>query len=717
MRDLLDLGSAAQILKDIERGAVRVSTIESTRPSPFASALLFSYIANYIYEGDAPLAERRAQALSIDQSQLEEILGSTDFRELLDKAAMDEVEAHLQSLDPEYHARHTDGLHDLLLKLGDLTGEEIEGRSVSPEVASSVANLVRTRRAVSVRIGSETRYIPVEYAARYRDGLGTPLPPGLAETFLAPVPHALTSILRRYARTHGPFTTSEVALRYNLALEQVETNLRQLHIESKLLEGEFRPGGVHREWCDPDVLQQIRRKSLARLRREVVPAEQHVFARLLVRWQGANSPRRGMDALVDAIENLQGAELIASDLEREILPARIAEYRTSDLDTLLASGEIVWVGRAPLGRRDGRVSLYLTDALRSLFPPAFGDDRIPGLSERAKQIYAYLLEQGASFHAALHQAAGGGFPNETTDALWELVWAGLITNDTYHPVRSLLFSPEVERHRAQPYVPPGSPEFLQRLRARRGGSWVGQGRWSALKHRVHSAQSPTDWSIATAQQLLVRYGVVMRETAAAEDIPGGYAAIYPALKTMEENGWIRRGMFVAGMGAAQFANPKAVDMLRSLRNDPERADTVHLAASDPANPYGSLLPWVQGSGDHTMSRSVGANVILVNGQLAGFFRRRNPAIVTFLPEEDPERGRVAKEVAQKLAAVAIRHQTRRGGLLIATIDGTPAGEHVLARFLQESGFVLTAAGFQMRRVQRPATEPPAPEEEFDTEDA
>jgi ATP-dependent Lhr-like helicase len=727
VRELLDLGSAADVLKKIERGTIRVTTIDSAKPSPYASALLFSYIANYIYEGDAPMAERRAQALSIDQSQLEEILGSTDFRELLDKSAMEEVEAQLQSLDPDYQARHADGLHDLLLKLGDLTEDEIAARSATPEVAASITKLAQTRRVVRVRIAREARFIPVEYAARYRDGLGTPLPPGLPETFLEPSPgpsnDPLAAIVRRFARTHGPFTTLELSARYALASAEIEAALRGLHNQSKLLEGEFRPGGVHREWCDPDVLQQIRRKTLARLRKEVVPAEQHVFARLLARWQGTTAPRRGLDALLDAIENLQCAELIASDLEREILPARVADYKSSDLDALLASGEIVWVGREQLGTRDGRVSLYLAGSLGSLLAPGLGT--LPeSLSEKAQRILEHLRQQGASFQATIHQALGGGFPNETSDALWELVWHGMVTNDTFFPIRSLLRSAEKDRPRVQhPYLPPGSPGFLQRARARRGADGVGEGRWSAVLQRIPEPVSGAQVVAATAQQLLVRHGIVMRETAAAENVRGGYAAVYPALKTMEESGWIRRGMFVAGMGAAQFATPAAVDMLRSLRVEPERPETIHLAASDPANPYGNLLPWVtrnesEGSADHTMSRAAGANVILVNGRLAAFFRRRNPALQIFLPDDEPERGKAARELAQKLAAVAIRNQTKRSGLLIATINGDPAGEHFLTRFLEESGFVLTAAGLQMRRVAHAgATTPEPPDDGADDDDA
>jgi ATP-dependent Lhr-like helicase len=709
MKEMLDLDATADILKQIERGAIRVTVIESTKPSPFASALLFSYIANYIYDGDAPLAERRAQALAIDQSQLEEILGSTDFRELLDRPAIDEVEAQLQGLEPDYRARHKDGLHDLLLKLGDLNEGEIEARCASPETAASISELVATRRALRVRIANETRYIPVEYAARYRDGLGVPLPPGLADVFLEPMADPLISIVRRFARTRGPFTTAEAARRYGVAASQAEIALRALHSDGKVLEGEFRPGGMHSEWCDPDVLRQVRRKTLARLRREVAPSERHAFARMLVRWQGAATPRRGGEALLDAIEILQGAEIIASDLEREILPARVIDYRAEDLDALLSSGDVVWVGREPLGLRDGRVSLYLAASVGSLLPPGTGDTLPEGLSEKALAILDFLQQSGASFQSSIHQMLGGGFPNETTEALWELAWAGLITNDTFQPVRALLNATESERPRsAAAYVPPGSPGFLQRARARRGG---GEGRWSLVRQRFGETPGAAQWSADTARQLLARNGIAMRETAVAENIRGGYASVYPALKTMEESGWIRRGMFVAGMGASQFAMPAAIDLLRSLRMDPDRPESVHLAANDPANPYGSVLPWREDSASHSMARAAGANVVLIDGRLAAFFRRRNPAMQVFLPDDEPGRTKFAGELARRLALVAIRWQTKRSGLLIETVDGIPAGEHFIARFLEESRFVATISGFQMRRVTAAAPEDPADEDD------
>jgi ATP-dependent Lhr-like helicase len=690
LSDVFDLPAASDILRQIERGTIRITTVDSAKPSPYASALLFNYIANYIYDGDAPLAERRAQALSIDQSQLEEILGSVDFRELLDRAALDEVESQLQSLDADYHAKHADGLHDLLLKLGDLTQPEIEFRSATPAVASSIEELVSARRVLRTRIAAEVRFIPVEYAAAYRDALGLPLPPGLASAFLAPAPDAFGELARRFARTHGPFTTNDISKRFGVPPARLEPALRTLHASGKLLEGEFRPGGEHREWCEPGVLQQIRRKTLARLRREVVPAEQHVFARFLGRWQGVTTRRGGLGALVDAIEVLQGAQLLVSDLESAILPARVADYRPQDLDSLLASDEVVWVGAGRIGERDGRIALYLAEAFPRLI--SLESDGAP-FSERALLILEFLKHQGASFLAAIHPMAGGGFLGDTVEALWELAWAGRITNDTFSPVRTYVAGPEKVR-RDTTGARPGSVDFLRRQRPRPGG----QGRWSLTRSRIQTPVTATEWSAAMAQQLLVRNGIVSRETAIVENIASGYSAIYPALRTMEESGWIRRGLFVAGLGAAQFAMPPAVDLLRSLRDESGKPDCVHLAASDPANPYGSMLPWRAETGEpHSMARASGASVVLVNGRLVAFFRRRNPSFRVFLPENEPEQTQIARELAKKLAEVATSGHNRRHGVLISEINDQPAREHFLARMLKDAGFVDTAAGFQMRR--------------------
>lgn len=697
VRETFDLPAATSILRRIHSGQIRVTTVDSQKPSPFASALLFSYIANYIYEGDAPLAERRAQALSIDQSQLQEILGDTDLRELLDATAIEEVEAQLQGRDPEYQARHADAIHDMLLRIGDLNQEELLARTESPEVAAQIEKLIASRRVVQVKIAGERRFIAVEDAARYRDALGVPLPPGLAEIWLRPTTEPLVELIRRYARTHGPFTITEASARFGLDNRVTEPVLKSLHAQGRLLEGEFRPEGHHREWCDSDVLRMIRRRTLARLRREVEPVDQRVFARLVSRWQGVVTPRRGLDALLDAIDSLQGAAVLASDLEREIFPARVSGYTPGDLDTLVAAGEVVWIGVERIGERDGRIALYLSQNLPKLLPPALAP--VP-LSDRAQTILEVLKKEGALFFPALHAAAGGGFPNDTLDAIWELVWAGYVTNDTFHPLRSFLRPKDDRRARAiGADGPPGSPEFLRRFRSRTEGGTPSHGRWSLVATRMSPLVTATEWSANIAQQLLVRYGIVMRETAVAENIANGYSTIYPALRTMEESGWIRRGMFIAAMGAAQFAMTSAVDMLRSLRNAPEEPEAVHLAAGDPANAYGALLPWPRESEDqaHGMSRAGGASVILINGALAAFLRRRNPSIRVFLPEDEPDRSQYARALARKLAEVAIQRQSRKSGLLIGEINGENAQQHFLARFLEESGFLASALGFQMRR--------------------
>jgi ATP-dependent Lhr-like helicase len=337
----------------------------------------------------------------------------------------------------------------------------------------------------------------------------------------------------------------------------------------------------------------------------------------------------------------------------------------------------------------------------------------PPLSEKATQILEFLGRSGASFFSAIHAALGGGFPGETRDALWQLVWSGQITNDTFHPLRDLLRPRETKHERGATFDggPPGSPEFLRRLRSRTAGGGPAQGRWSLIRQNISVPINTTQWSANIAQQLLVRHGIVLRETAIAENVPRGYPTIYPALKTMEDSGWVRRGMFVAGLGAAQFAMPSAVDMLRTLRSEPSTPEVLFLAATDPANPYGTLLPWphkdseiasnaetpVSPNSLPSLSRTSGAGVILINGTLAAFFRRRNPAMRAFLPESEPERSHFTRELAKKLAEIAIRRQGRRTGLLIGTIDDLPAREHFLALFLEEAGFVNTALGFQMRR--------------------
>jgi ATP-dependent Lhr-like helicase len=685
LRDVFDMPALLEIFRGIGNRSLRVHTVDSRTPSPFAAALLFSYVANYIYDGDAPLAERRAQALSIDQDQLRELMGDADLRELLDLGAIEETEEQLQCLVDPFKARTMDGVHDLLLRLGDLRRDELLARCQSPETALTVERLRKSVRVLEVAIAGEKRLIAVEDAARFRDALGVPLPPGLPKALQAPVADAGMDLIRRFARTHGPFTTIEAARRFGLAAETVEAILQRLVQSGRVVEGGFRPGGIHREWCDSEVVRAIRRKSLAKLRKEVEPVEQATLARLFTRWQGVVQSRRGLDALLDVIENLQGAPVPASVLESEILPARILNYQPSDLDTLIAAGEVVWAGVEPIGEKDGRVALYLADKAAVLRRPLTVEG---STAERERRVGEYLKANGASFFQPLHDGTGGGYPGETLDAIWNLVWRGELTNDGLNALRAYCDRPAAKKQARKVHQQTG-------FRSRRTTPPTAQGRWSLVNSGVET--KATEWSHATALQLLARYGVVFRETAHAEALPGGFSAIYDVLKAMEESGKVRRGYFAADLGAVQFAVPAAVDLLRSLRirRDGDKSELLMLAATDPANPYGALMKWPEAGS--SLTRSVGAKVILCDGALVAYLRRGNPNLQVFLPEEEPARGKAAKALADFLVAKA--HAD--GGMLIAAINGIPVAEHWTAKTWLEAGFAPGALGFNVRRLSTP----------------
>lgn len=692
LRDVFDIPSFLDVLRAMERSEIRVHIVDTRTPSPFAASLLFSYVANYIYDGDAPLAERRAQALSIDQDQLRDLLGDADLRELLDADAIAEVENQLQALTETQRVRNADGIHDLLLRLGDLSRAEMERRLVSRDLIASIEKLRRTHRVIEIKITDEKRLIAVEDAARYRDALGIVLPKGIAASLLAPVAAPVLELVRRYARTHGPFTLQEAMERFGLPAKTIETALRTLMLDGRVVEGGFRPAGMHREWCDAKALRQIRRKSLARLRREIEPVEQHLLARFETHWQGVLQKRRGLDALLDTIENLQGVPLPASLLESTILPARLQKYSPADLDTLIAAGEVVWCGFDALGEHDGRIGLYLSDKIATLLPP-----RSPAatpLSEKEQAILDQLVRNGAMFFAQLHDVVGGGYSGETLDALWSLVWRGLVSNDTFHALRAYAAKPSAEKRTKREHNLPA-------FRSRRTTPPAAQGRWGLVPQPDRSTPAQqTEWSHALALQLLHRYGILTREMVAVENLPGGFSAVYDVLKALEESGRVRRGYFVAGLGAAQFALPPAVDLLRSLRNSPEKPEILALSATDPANVYGSVLRWPQ-MAETSLTRSVGASVVLRNGELVAYLRRNNPGMQAFFPAEEPDRSHAARDLAAFLAHMAqegLRHDVdHRSGMLISTINGQSVHEHWLARFLIDAGFAPAPNGFNMRR--------------------
>ena len=698
LRDIFDLPALTDLLRRVRSRTLRVVAVESRTPSPFSASLLFGYVANYLYDGDAPLAERRAQALSVDQSQLRDLIGDTELRDLLDEAVLETVESELQHLPPRFHARSTDAVHDLLLRLGDLSRGEIEARSEAGVAAPALDELLKTRRVLSVRIAGEERIIAVEDAARYRDAIGVPLPPGLPDTLLEPVADPVTDLVRRFGRTHGPFTTKDVSARLGLGAAVADAALARLLAMGRTVDGEFRPGGRGREWCDVEVLRTVRQRSLARLRQEVEPVAATALGRFLVQWHGLARPRYGLDGLLDAIEQLQGVPIAASVLETEVLSARVHNYSPAMLDTLLGAGEVAWVGVEPLGDRDGRVALYLTDHLTKLLPPeVLGGKRTEGLVGREAQIVAHLSKHGASFFNQVHGAIGGGFPQESVDAIWDLVWKGLLTNDTLHALRGYSAPPERSRRQSRGGT----------FRSRRLVPPSAEGRWTLVASPVGST---TTWATAMSHQLLARHGVVTRDVTAVEQLPGGFSALYPVLRRLEETGRIRRGYFVAGLGAAQFAQPGAIDLLRDTREEKDdEVVTVTVSATDPANPYGVLIPWpirLDEAGQPASSRSgqatrsAGARVVIVNGRMAAWISRGDRQLIVSLPDDEPERSRVGRALARELVAIAHRAPDGQRGWLIEDISGTPPIQHPASQYLLEAGFASTAMGLQLRVMKR-----------------
>jgi ATP-dependent helicase Lhr and Lhr-like helicase len=672
LRDVFDLPGLRQVMSDLRARRIRAIAVETQKASPFAQSLLFAWIAVYMYEGDQPLGERRAAALALDRDLLRDLLGSEDLRDLIDPGALADLELELQALADGRRARNADDAHDLLRRRGDLSAAELDVRS-DGNAHRWIEDLVAEHRALPVRIAGDERLIAVEDAGRVRDALGVTIPPGVPSVFAEPVDRPLVSIVARFARTRGPFLPEDAARRFGLPVERIDSALRELEMEDRVARGEFRPGGSHREWCDLQVLRSIRRRSLAALRREIEPVEGDALARFELEWQAISRPRQGPSALADAVEQLQGAAIPASILETDVLPARVAGYRGSDLDALCAAGDVVWTGAGGIGADDGRVALVFRGALPALAPVP-PDDRPVGAVHDA--IRAELASRGASFWPDLVRAAGTAEERVVLAALWDLVWAGEITNDTLAPLRAVLGRRPRTRASGRP-----RPGVLRRL-----GPPAGQGRWSLVTPLLDPTPSPTQSAHARAMQLLDRYGVVTRETVLAEGSPGGFAGVYGVLKALEESGKVRRGYFVSGLGAAQFAVPGAVDRLRERREATPEGRAVALPAADPAQPYGATLPWPDAGG--RPSRGAGAYVVSLDGRPAAFLERGARTLFTFV-------GRPAEETwADALVGLVKDGRLRR--IELARIDGVPAADSSLADGLRERGFVEGYRGLTFR---------------------
>jgi ATP-dependent Lhr-like helicase len=629
LQDVFDVPALRDVLAQVRSRTVRVVTVDTQKASPMASSLLFNWIAAYMYEGDAPLAERRAAALALDRDLLRDLLGAEELRELLDPDVLADVELELQCVAEGRRARSADELHDVLRKVGDLSPAEVDLRCAPDAVAEWLATLIAEKRVIEITVAGESRVAAADDASRYRDALGSSLPLGLPMAYTEPVSRPLEELVGRYARTHGPFLAADVARRFGTPVERAAGALAALEGEGRVVVGEFRPAGVTREFCDVDVLRQLRRRSLAALRREVEPVEQRAFARFLPAWHNIPAERRGQDALVEALGSLSGSAIVASTIDTDVLPSRVRAYRPAMLDELCTSGEVVWVGAGAVGARDGRVRLCFADQLALLAPGWERRDPPEGVLHDA--IRTLLADAGASFWGQLRGAAPGAHDAELLAALWDLVWAGEVTNDSLTPLRAVIGgagakapSRNAGRLRGRP-----RPGRLSRL-----GPPAGQGRWSLVAPLLEPVPSPTEVAHAQALQLVERYGILTREAVLAEGITGGFTSVYGVLKVLEERGQVRRGYFVDGLGAAQFALPGAVDRLRAARESPDEAlgadtmvEPIALASTDAAQPFGAALAWPDTTG--RPARSVSSIVILRDGELLVWFDRRAHHLVTF----------------------------------------------------------------------------------------
>jgi ATP-dependent Lhr-like helicase len=675
LRDVFDLPGLIALLRDVAARRVRVSTVDSRAPSPFAASVLFAFVANFIYEADAPLAERRAQAMAIDFDRLRELLGEAEIRQLLDADTLVDHERWLQRLSRP--ATHVDAVHDMLLAIGDLSPEELRARCAPADRAESWAReLALARRVVILHVDGHRRFVAAEDAAKVSDALGLTLPAGLPAALLEPPKHGMRDLVARYARTHGPFTAGDLAARFGVDPRSLAAPIAELTAAGRLLEGAFLPEGSGRELCDHEVLDALRRKSLAKLRRAVEPVEPRALARFVLEWQGVPRARRGRDALLAVVAELEGCPLVASALETSILPARLDAYRPWDLDALCASGEVRWAGLESIGASDGRIALYRADREALLDRPS---RPVPG--PVAGIVRDLLARRGAVFFTEIAREAGS-FPGQVLEVLWQMVWAGEVTNDTLEPLRS--------RARAATAESSGRSR-ARHPRAPRTGPAGSEGRWALRSSREPGRPADTDRRTALARALLDRYGVVTREAAHAEGIAGGFAPVYDVLKALEDQGRVRRGYFVEGHGGAQFALPGADERLRGFRASDAGAQGLVLAASDPASAWGALLEWpAPAGGDARPQRSAGALVVLRDGALLGWLGRAGHALLTF--DRD---GEAVRELARTLGALVDAGDRR--ALLVSTVDGVVAADSPIAATFVAAGFASTSRGLLKRR--------------------
>lgn len=695
LQDVYDLPSLRKLATSIADRRIRLVETQPGQPSPFARDLLFGYVGAFMYEGDSPLAERRAAALSVDPALLGELLGTVELRELLDPDVIAQFEREAQRLDPERRARGLEGVADLLRLLGPLDADEVAAR-LDPEstggatAATLLDDLVTARRAIPVTIAGVARVAAIEDAGRLRDALGAALPTGIPVAFLEPLADPLGDLVARHARTHGPFTTASVAERFGLGTAVARHTLQRLETNGRLTSGYFLPtaagSGDDIEWCDTEVLRRLRMRSLAAIRGSVEPVSPEAYARFLPDWQHLGRPLEGIDGVLTVIEQFAGVPIPASAWESLVLPSRVRDYTPAMLDELTAAGEVIWSGHGTLPGRDGWVSLHPADLAPFTLPDPDAEIAAESLEAR---LLAALAAGGAYFAAQLKEMTGAENEQSVLEALWSLTWSGHVTNDTFAPIRSLLTGGS-QAHKVKRRAP--------RARTYRGMSLTRTaprptsigGRWSLLPE---VETDPARRATVTAGLLLDRYGVVTRGAVQSEGVPGGFAQAYRVLAGFEEAGHCRRGYVIEKLGAAQFAASATVDRLRTYAGlaDPPPRKAVTLAATDPANPYGAALGWPKLEGvSHRPGRKAGGLVVLVDGALVLSLERGGRTVLCFTDDEE-----VLQAAAAELATTA--RDRRLDTLTVEKVNGEGVYGTILGRALQEAGFVQTPRGFTLRK--------------------
>jgi ATP-dependent helicase Lhr and Lhr-like helicase len=707
LQDVYDVPTLAALMADIAARKVRVLETETATPSPFAASLLFGYVGAFMYEGDSPLAERRAAALSLDATLLAELLGRVELRELLDPEVVAATGRQLQHLSADRVARDAEAVADLLRLLGPLTTKEVAARAGGADVGGWLEGLCAAKRALAVSFAGQSWWVAIEDIGRLRDGVGVAVPVGVPTSFTEAVSDPLGELLGRYARSHAPFTTSDVAARFGLGLRVAADVLGRLAADGRLVRGEFSAEASGDEWCDADVLRILRRRSLAALRAQVEPVSTSAYARFLPGWHqvgpAGDSSNAGINGLAAVLDQLAGVSLPASAVESLVLPPRVRDYSPAMLDELLASGEVVWSGAGSISASDGWIAFHPADtAPLTLTAPAAIE-----LTAVHQAILDTLAGGGAFFFRQLAQTGIG--EQELKAALWELIWAGSVTGDTFAPIRAMLGAGPGSRRRSTPAHrlgrgarPPRLSRYSVAHPQSRATDPTVAGRWSALPP---AEPDSTLRAHHQAELLLNRHGVLTRGAVSAEAVPGGFAMLYKVLSTFEEAGRCQRGYFVESLGGAQFAVASTVDRLRGYLDEPGSFEdptlpeyrAVVLAAADPANPYGAALPWPsrapEEDGGARPGRKAGALVVLVDGELVWFVERGGRSLLSF--SDDPGVNRAAGAALAELVTAG-----RVSSILVERINGLGVlGPDVSASAvsaLSDAGFARTPRGLRLR---------------------